>query len=197
MATATRKTAAVKAARKAPAKKTTRAASTSTSSGPDAIALLRADHKKVSGLYEQYENTRSAAKKKSLVATICLELSVHAKVEEEIFYPAVKAALKDKEMVPEAQVEHATLKELIAQVKDKEPDGEMFDAKIKVMSEYTKHHVKEEQNEMFPKAKATRLDMKELGARMAARKEELKANPALLDAPPEPAMQASETASAA
>ncbi len=194
MATATRKTAAAKPARKAPAK-TARTASTS--SGPDAIALLRADHKHVSALYDQYEKTRSAAKKKSLVASICLELSVHAQVEEEIFYPAVKAALKDKEMVPEAQVEHATLKELIAQVKDKEPDGEMFDAKIKVMSEYTKHHVKEEQNEMFPKAKKTRLDMKELGARMAARKEELKANPALLDAPPEPAMQASETASAA
>ncbi len=182
MATATRKTAAAKATRKAPAKKTSRSASTS--SGQDAIALLRADHKKVSALYEQYENTRSAAKKKALVATICLELSVHAKVEEEIFYPAVKAALKDKELIPEAQVEHASLKELIAQVRDKEPDGEMFDAKIKVMSEYTKHHVKEEQNEMFPKAKATRLDMNELGARIAARKEELMADPSLMEAPP-------------
>ena len=182
MATATRKTAAAKATRKAPAKKTSRAASTS--SGQDAIALLRADHKKVSALYEQYENTRSAAKKKALVATICQELSIHAQVEEEIFYPAVKAALKDKELVPEAQVEHASLKELIAQVKDKEPDGEMFDAKIKVMSEYTKHHVKEEQNEMFPKAKATRLDMNELGARIAARKEELMADPSLMEAPP-------------
>ena len=182
MATATRKTAAAKATRKAPAKKTSRAASTS--SGQDAIALLRADHKKVSALYEQYENTRSAARKKALVATICQELSIHAQVEEEIFYPAVKAALKDKELVPEAQVEHASLKELIAQVKDKEPDGEMFDAKIKVMSEYTKHHVKEEQNEMFPKAKATRLDMNELGARIAARKEELMADPSLMEAPP-------------
>ena len=182
MATATRKTTAAKATRKAPAKKTSRSASTS--SGQDAIALLRADHKKVSALYEQYENTRSAAKKKALVATICLELSVHAKVEEEIFYPAVKAALKDKELIPEAQVEHASLKELIAQVRDKEPDGEMFDAKIKVMSEYTKHHVKEEQNEMFPKAKATRLDMNELGARIAARKEELMADPSLMEAPP-------------
>lgn len=181
MATATRKTPAAKATRKAPAKKTSRAASSS--SGPDAIALLRADHKKVSDLYAQYESSRSTAKKKALVATICLELSVHAKVEEEIFYPAVKAALKDKEMIPEAQVEHATLKELIAQVKDKEPDGEMFDAKIKVMSEYTKHHVKEEQNEMFPKAKASRLDMQELGARIAARKEELMADPSQLEAP--------------
>jgi len=192
MATATRKTAAAKATRKAPAK-TARA---STSSGQDAIALLRADHKKVSELYAQYESTRSPAKKKALVATICLELSVHARVEEEIFYPAVKAALKDKEMIPEAQVEHASLKELIAQVKDREPDGEMFDAKIKVMSEYTKHHVKEEQNEIFPAAKKTRLDMLDLGARIAARKEELMANPELLDAPPVSAMESMETASA-
>ena len=192
MATATRKTAAAKATRKAPAK-TSRA---STSSGQDAIALLRADHKKVSELYAQYESSRSPAKKKALVATICLELSVHARVEEEIFYPAVKAALKDKEMIPEAQVEHASLKELIAQVKDREPDGEMFDAKIKVMSEYTKHHVKEEQNEMFPAARKTRLDMLDLGARIAARKEELMANPELLDAPPATAMQSLETASA-
>jgi len=192
MATATRKTAAAKATRKAPAK-TARA---STSSGQDAIALLRADHKKVSELYAQYEGTRSPARKKALVATICMELSVHARVEEEIFYPAVKAALKDKEMIPEAQVEHASLKELIAQVKDREPDGEMFDAKIKVMSEYTKHHVKEEQNEIFPAAKKTRLDMLDLGARIAARKEELMANPELLDAPPVAAMESMETASA-
>jgi hemerythrin superfamily protein len=189
MATATRKT----TARKAPAK-TSRAASSS--SGQDAIALLRADHKRVSELYAQYESTRSTAKKKSLVASICLELSVHARVEEEIFYPAVKAALKDKELVPEAQVEHASLKELIAQVKDQEPDGEMFDAKIKVMSEYTKHHVKEEQNEMFPKAKKTRLDMQELGARIAARKEELMADPQLLEAPAEMPMESMETAAA-
>ena len=80
--------------------------------------------------------------------------------------------MKDTEVVPEATVEHATLKDLIAQVKDVEPDGEMFDAKIKVLSEYVKHHVKEEQNEMFPKAKATKLDMMELGDQLAARKDE-------------------------
>lgn len=151
--------------------------------GPDAVALLRADHRRVAALYDQYESTRSTAKKKALVATICQELAIHAQVEEEIFYPAVKAALKDKEMVPEAQVEHASLKELLAQVKDKEPDGEMFDAKIKVLSEYTKHHVKEEQTEMFPKAQKTKLDMKALGAQIAARKEELLANPDLIEAP--------------
>jgi len=143
------------------------------SAGPEATALLRADHKRVSDLFEAYEHTRSTAKKKTLVAEICKELGVHAQVEEEIFYPAVKAALRDKELVPEATVEHATLKELIAQVEGQEPGGEMFDARIKVMSEYVKHHVKEEHTEMFPKAKATSLDMHELGARIAARKEEL------------------------
>jgi len=183
MATAPRKTSTT--ARKTTAAKTTRAAAQ-----PDAIALLRADHKRVSALFEQYESTRSAAKKKTLVATICQELTVHAQIEEEIFYPAVKAALKDKELVPEAQVEHQSLKDLIAQVKDKEPDGEMFDAKIQVMSEYTKHHVKEEQTEMFPKAQKTRLDMNALGAQIAARKEELLANPGLMERPPVPASPA-------
>ena len=139
----------------------------------EATALLRADHKRVSELFQQYESARSPAKKKSLVSEICTELTIHAQVEEEIFYPAVKQALKDKELVPEASVEHATLKALIAQVKDVEPDGEMFDAKITVMSEYVKHHVKEEQTEMFPKARDTNLDMAALGERIAARKEEL------------------------
>jgi hemerythrin-like domain-containing protein len=121
-------------------------------------------------LFEDYEKAESKNKKKALVADICTELSVHAQIEEEIFYPAVKAALKDKLLVPEATVEHASLKDLIAQIEGVEPDGEVYDAKVKVLSEYVKHHVKEEQNEMFPKAKATSLDMVELGARMAARK---------------------------
>ena len=139
----------------------------------DAIALLRADHKKVSELFAEYEKTRSPDKKGTIVAQICTELGVHAQIEEEIFYPAVKQALKDKELVPEAAVEHASLKSLIAQVEGVAPDGEMFDAKIKVMSEYVKHHVKEEQDEMFPKAQKTKLDMDELGAQLAQRKEEL------------------------
>ena len=139
----------------------------------DATAMLRADHKLVSGLFAQYEKTQSTSKKKQLVGQICTELSVHAQVEEEIFYPAVKEALHDHELVPEATVEHASLKSLISEVEGVEPDGEMFDAKIKVLSEYVKHHVKEEQTEMFPKAKATDLDMRELGARIAARKEVL------------------------
>jgi hemerythrin superfamily protein len=180
MATASRKTSKTPAkratsavARQAPASRAARAPKTP--AAQEATALLKADHRRVSDLFDQYEKTRSPAKKKALVGNICMELGIHAKAEEEIFYPAVKAALKDKELVPEATVEHATMKELMAQVEGKEPDGEMFDAKIKVLSEYVKHHVKEEETEMFPKARKTKLDMKALGAQIAARKDELKA----------------------
>lgn len=138
-----------------------------------ATELLRADHKLVSSLFAEYEKARLTSKKKEIVARICLELSVHAQVEEEIFYPAFKQALKDKELVPEATIEHASLKALIAQVEGVEPNGEMFDAKIKVLSEYVEHHVNEEQTEMFPKAKASKLDLVELGAAITARKQEL------------------------
>ncbi len=139
----------------------------------DAIALLKADHEAVSQLFAEYEKTRSVPNKKALVAEICTALSVHAQIEEEIFYPAVKTALKDKLLVPEATVEHASLKDLIAQLEGVEPGGELYDAKVKVLSEYVKHHVKEEQSEMFPKAKSSSLDMIDLGARMAVRKDEL------------------------
>jgi len=156
MATATRKTAASHAEKP-----------------QDAIALLKADHKKVSGLFEEFEKSRTASRKKKLVEQICKELIVHTQIEEEIFYPAVKAALKDTELVPEANVEHASIKDLIAQVKGVEPDGEIYKARVKVMSEFVKHHVKEEHTEMFPKARKTKLDMKVLGAEMAARKADL------------------------
>jgi hypothetical protein len=152
---------------------------TSTTAGAqDAIALLKADHAAVSLLFADFEATRSASKKKALVAEICTALSVHAQIEEEVFYPAVKAALKDKLLVPEATVEHAGVKDLIAQLEGAEPDGEMYNAKVKVLSEYVKHHVKEEQNEMFPKARASTLDLKALGEQMAARKQALLAQAA-------------------
>ena len=138
-----------------------------------AIAMLKADHGAVSALFADYEKTASSKKKKAIVAEICAELSMHARIEEEIFYPAFKAALKDKALVPEAVVEHGGIKDLIAQIEGVEPDGEIYDAKVKVLSEYVEHHVKEEQNEMFSKAKTASLDLVELGARMAARKAEL------------------------
>lgn len=157
---------------------TTTAKTATPSKAKDAIAMLKADHTAVSDLFAEFEKTRSGAKKKALVAEVCTALSVHAQLEEEIFYPAVKAALKDKVLVPEATVEHASLKDLIAQLEGVEPDGEMYDAKVKVLSEYVKHHVKEEQNEMFPKAKASSVDLVDLGARMAARKDALLAEKA-------------------
>jgi hemerythrin superfamily protein len=138
-----------------------------------ATTLLRADHKLVGDLFAEYDKARLPAKKKQLVTQICAELTVHAQVEEEIFYPAVKQALKDTELIPEAIIEQETMKDLIAQVEGVEPDGEMYDAKIKVLSEYVKHHVKEEHTEMFPKAEASKLDMAELGGKIAARKKEL------------------------
>jgi hemerythrin superfamily protein len=143
----------------------------------DATAMLRADHKLVSELFDQYEKSRSADRKATIVAQICKELTVHAQIEEEIFYPGVKAALQDHHLVPEATVEHASVKDLIAQISGKTPDGEMFDAKVKVLSEFVKHHVREEQNEMFPRVKKTGLDLRVLGAKMAARKDELMGAP--------------------
>lgn len=144
----------------------------------DAIALLKADHEQVEELFADCESTSSSKKKAELVAEICTALKVHAQIEEEIFYPAVKEAMKDRDLVPEARVEHASIKDLISQLEAAAPqsemggkaDGEMYDAKIKVLCEYVKHHVKEEQNEIFPKAKATSLDMNQLGAQMAERK---------------------------
>ena len=164
-----------------PTKSSSRAASaagsspraTSNGKSQEATALLKTDHQLVSKLFQEYEGTRSNSKKAEIVSRICTELTVHAQIEEEIFYPAVKEALNDGELVPEATVEHATLKDLISQIEGIEPDGEMYDAKVKVLSEYVKHHVKEEQNEIFPKAKASDLDLMELGAQMATRKEEL------------------------
>jgi len=174
MPSASRKTAPSKTAKGAKAPRTSTSSRRASSAGSDAIALLRADHKHVSALFQQYEKARAASRRQALVDEICSELGVHARIEEEIFYPAVKAALKDRELVPEAIVEHASLKSLIGQIEGRAPEGEEFDAKVKVLSEYVKHHVKEEQNEMFPKVRASRLDLQALGQRLAARKAELK-----------------------
>jgi hemerythrin superfamily protein len=139
----------------------------------DAIALLRADHKAVDALFKDYESARRGSQKQALVKEICVQLTAHAQIEEEIFYPAVQKALRDKELVPEARVEHATMKSLIAQIEDVAPDGELYEAKVMVLGEYVRHHVKEEQNELFPKVKETRLDLVALGEQLAARKREL------------------------
>ncbi|MDB5804044.1 MAG: hemerythrin [Betaproteobacteria bacterium] len=144
---------------------------------PDAVALLRADHKAVTELFGKFEKMRGdTPQKKALVERICNELTVHTEIEEEIFYPAARAAIKDDDMLDEAQVEHNGAKQLIADLRGLQPGEDMYDAKVTVLSEYIKHHVKEEQNEMFPKVKKTKLDLKALGAQMLARKQELMGN---------------------
>lgn len=155
-------------------KSTTEAKSAKTQ---DAISLLRADHKLVEQLFEQYEKTRSPAKKQEIIEEICAELTIHAQIEEEIFYPQAQSALKDNEMVPEAEVEHATLKSLIAQLQeeDRDANAEMYDAKVKVLCEYVQHHVKEEQNELFPKVRESKLDLTDLAEQLQERKQELQA----------------------
>jgi hemerythrin-like domain-containing protein len=142
----------------------------------DAIKLLKSDHKEVSELVDKYENGRLSKDRKLAVARqICLALTVHAQIEEEIFYPAAREAMRDGEdLLDEAEVEHGSIKELVAAIENGSPDDdELFDARVKVLGEYVKHHVKEEENELFPKARKSDMDLEEVGARLAGRKEEL------------------------
>ena len=144
----------------------------------DAFALLKADHKTVKTLFRSFEDLKEDGddeEKAALVQQICDELTVHAQVEEEVFYPAVRAAIEDSDILDEAEVEHATAKELIAQLNEMEPADELYDAKVTVLSEYIDHHVKEEEGEMFPKAHKSNLDAEALGRELMQRKQELKA----------------------
>lgn len=149
---------------------------------PDACSLLDADHKNVKKMFNAYEElttSKSASardKRRDLALQICMELTVHAQIEEEIFYPAAREAIKDTDLLDEAEVEHASAKDLIAQLRDATGVDDMFDAKVKVLGEYIDHHVKEERNELFPKARAARkLDLIAMRDELAARKEELMA----------------------
>jgi len=140
----------------------------------DAIALLIADHKKVQKMFKDYEKLGEddAARKGELCTQICTELKIHTTIEEEIFYPAMREALEEQDLLDEAEVEHASAKELIAQLEGMTPGEDHFDAKVTVLGEYINHHVKEEQNEMFPKAKQTEVDLVALGEEMMERKQE-------------------------
>jgi hemerythrin superfamily protein len=151
-----------------------------TRNGKDACDLLDTDHKNVKKMFKEYEELttsrgRGAAQKKlELAHQICTELTVHAQIEEEIFYPAVREAVKDTDPLDEAQVEHQTAKDLIAQIEAAGEPDDMFDAKVKVLGEYIDHHVKEEKNEIFPKARAARkLDLMAMREQLESRKEEL------------------------
>lgn len=141
----------------------------------DAVALLKADHRKVEDLFEKFEKVKSTAQKKSLVQEICTELTIHAMIEEEIFYPACTGEIEE-DLVKEAYVEHDGAKVMIAELLGSAPDDEFYDAKVKVLSEEIKHHVKEEEKRsegIFAQAREAGLDMDALGDELAARKQEL------------------------
>jgi hemerythrin superfamily protein len=162
------------------ATKSKRSASSSRAKPLDAVALLKADHRQVEQWFSQFEKTKSAGKKQQLVSNICAALTVHTSIEEEIFYPAFLKATQDKDMHHEAIVEHAGAKDLIAQIEDMSPSDDYFDAKVTVLSEMIKHHVKEEEQPggMFAEAKKSGMDLRALGERLLARKRELQATAA-------------------
>ena len=143
----------------------------------DAIALLKEDHRTVENLFAQFEKASGENKKQTIAEQICLELSVHAKIEEEIFYPACEGKV-DEDLLKEAYVEHDGAKLLIAQIMEGGPNDEFYDAKVAVLQEQIEHHVEEEEKRMegmFSQARRAGLDMEELGVQLAARKNELKA----------------------
>lgn len=146
----------------------------------DACDLLDADHKAVKKLFSEFEeltetrgNTRG--KKHRLAERICRELLVHTQIEEEIFYPAIRKAIDGELLMDEAEVEHASARDLIAQIQGMEPGDAIYDAKVLVLGEYVDHHVKEERTEMFPKARASKVDLVKMRDVLQSRKEELMA----------------------
>jgi hemerythrin superfamily protein len=162
------------ATKKAPAKKSTRGAARTEDAGPDAIKLLTTDHREVKVLFQQYQalvdHEAEDDEKQSIAQQICLMLTVHAQIEEEIFYPAAQESIKEPDLIDEATVEHASAKDLIAQIQASDPGDDLFDAKVKVLGEYIDHHVKEEESELFPQARKAKLDLKGLGVQLQERK---------------------------
>lgn len=146
----------------------------------DAVGLLTADHREVKALFQKYaklaESDAEDSDRQALAETICDLLTVHATIEEEIFYPAVRHATQDDDLLDEAEAEHASAKELIAEIKHMSPDDGLYDVKVTVLAELIDRHVEEEESDMFPEAKKARVDMAGLGARLVARKNQLLAD---------------------
>jgi hemerythrin superfamily protein len=156
-----------------------RPAATAAAAKTDATALLERDHAEVKKLFKQYEKLADAeaegGERQALAEQICMMLTVHATIEEEIFYPAAREAEVDADLLDEAEVEHASAKALIAQIEAMGPDAELYDAKVTVLGEYINHHVQEEEGEMFPKCRRAKMDLAGLATALAERKAELMA----------------------
>ena len=142
----------------------------------DAIALLKADHREVEGLFEKALKARDPGRKQQLVKEICTALMVHSTIEEEIFYPACKGKIEEEDVLEESYVEHDGAKVLISELLESEPDNEFYDAKVSVLSEMIKHHIREEEKRgdgLLAQAREAGLDLDALGDRLMQRKEEL------------------------
>jgi hemerythrin superfamily protein len=147
--------------------------STRSTQAQDAIAMLTADHKRVKTLFSEFDKLKeegSDEEKSAIVEQICNEMTIHAQLEEEIFYPAVREAIDDSDLMDEAIVEHAGAKELIAQLEEANPEDDLYDAKVTVLGEQIDHHVKEEEDDMFPQARKAKVDTEALGERMLKRR---------------------------
>ena len=147
----------------------------SRSKNPDAIDMLKEDHEKVEKAFKEFEkmDRQDAETCRQLIVTVCDDLKVHTSLEEEIFYPAVREAIEDEDIMNEASVEHETAKMLIEQLENMSADDPNYYATFTVLGEYVKHHIKEEQGEMFPQAKKSELDLEALAERMRSRKQDL------------------------
>jgi hemerythrin superfamily protein len=143
----------------------------------DAIALLKADHRQVEAWFSQFSKSKQPRKKQQLATQICDALTVHTAIEEEIFYPAFIEATGDRDIHHEAVIEHAAAKKLIAEIQSMSPDDDYYDAKVTVLSEMIKHHVKEEEQPggMFSEAKKSDMDLQTLGQQLRVRKQQLQA----------------------
>jgi len=165
-----------KAKRTAERKSTRARTARGSEAAPDsmnAVELLEQDHRAVEAYFDGYEELNDDKAKAELSEKICLALKVHTQIEEEIFYPQARKATKDDDLLDEAEVEHAGAKDLIAQIESMTVGDDLYDAKVKVLGEQVKHHIKEEEDELFPEAKAAKMDLEELGKTMAARKAEV------------------------
>jgi hemerythrin superfamily protein len=177
MATAKKSPAKKAPAKKAPARKSAAPAKKSTRARADATTLLAKDHKEVKALFKRYEKLSKAeadgSERQELAEQICQMLTVHAQIEEEIFYPAVREAEVEEDLLDEAEVEHASAKDLIAQIQSMSPEDDLYDAKVTVLGEYINHHVQEEEGQMFPKARRAKVDLEGLAGRLTERKQAL------------------------
>jgi hemerythrin superfamily protein len=161
---------------------TSKASTASHDPAKDALQLLMAEHAEVKALFQRYGKLADAGgrddERMLLASQICVALTIHAQIEEEILYPAARTVLtRDEDIVDEAYVEHAGAKTLIAQIKTMTTDQPLYDAKVKVLGEYIDHHVREEETEFFPKLRKTSLDLEAMGEQLAARKTQLMAQP--------------------